>query len=289
MHSNLPIGIYDSGIGGLTVYKKLKELLPRENIIYFGDTARSPYGSRNKEQICQFTDEIMKFMSLCSVKVGVVACNTITVLGTSSISHNYNFDLIGNSTGAMSALATTKSKCIGVIATEATVRSGFHHTEITSIDPSVKVVAQACPEFAPLIEVGNLDSPELYEAAVKYLTPLRELDVDTVILACTHYPYISHLIQEIMGKKVTIIDPAEETAQRVHEFLATRQLLNEQKLGNSRFYFSANAERAKMIANNLFDTNGLNFDMLDLSLLSYYCSRYSISSNNDILHQNASV
>lgn len=278
MNSNLPIGIYDSGIGGLTVYKKLKEMLPQEDFIYFGDTARSPYGSRKKEQICQFADEIMKFMSLCSVKLGVVACNTITVLGTSSISHNYNFNLIGNSTGAMTALAATKNKRIGVVATETTVRSGFHHAEITSLDPSVNVIAQACPNFAPMIEGGNLCDKELRKAAEEYLIPLRELDVDTVILACTHYPYISHLIQEIMGENVTIIDPAEETSQKVFDFLISREGLNKKKTGTSKFYFSANSERAKMIANNLFDTSGLTFETLDLSFLSYYCSRYGIKT-----------
>lgn len=288
MYNNLPIGIYDSGIGGLTVYKKLRKMLPGENIIYFGDTYRAPYGSRSKEQICQFVDEIMRFMSLCSVKFGVVACNSITVLGIDAISQNYNFDLIGNSTGAQSALVATKNKRIGIIATETTVSSGFHHAAIASIDKSVKVFAQPCPKLAPLIELGNLQSSELCEAVVEYLTPLKELDVDTVILACTHYPYISHLVQEFMGEKVTIIDPAEETAQKAYNFLACKQGLNENNLGTSRFYFSGNPERAKTIASNLFDTSSLKFEMLDLSLLSFYCSRYSINGAN-MLKQAASV
>lgn len=286
MHKNLPIGIFDSGIGGLTVYKKLRKLLPNEDIIYFGDTYRAPYGSRKKAEIYQFVDEIMTFMSLSSVKLGVVACNSITVLGIDSISYNYNFDLIGNSTGAMSALGATRNKRIGVLATEMTVKSGFHAAEISAIDANAQLFAQPCPNFAPLIELGDLQSSELHEAVTEYLTPLKELNVDTVILACTHYPYITQLIQEFMGEKVTIIDPAEETAQRAYDFLASVHGLNENHEGTSRFYFSSNPERAKMVAKNLFDTRNLKFEMLDLSLLTYYCSRYSISNTEQsLLHE----
>lgn len=268
MKSNLPIGVFDSGIGGLTVYKALRKLMPSENIIYFGDTARAPYGSRSREQIYSFVDEIMRFMSLCSIKVGVVACNTITVLGPTAICEHYNFDLVGNSTGTNLALRLTKNKRIGIIATENTINSNKHRDEILTLDPSVNVFVTACPEFAPLIEAGSLGGVELRQAAYRYLTPLREANIDTLILACTHYPYIMPLLQEVMGENVVIIDPAEETAQRVQEYLMANSGLNiNEKVGFSHLYFSDKPEHVQSIASSLFDTSSCNFKLLDIASL----------------------
>lgn len=271
MHKNLPIGIFDSGIGGLTVYKELRRLLPEEDIIYFGDTARAPYGSRTKEEIIGFVDEIMRFMSLCSIKVGVVACNTITVLGTDMLSCKYNFELIGNSTGAVSALNASKSKRIGVIATETTIASGKHRADILALDSQAVVYPCACPLFAKLIETGCFEGDELLQVAYQYLSPLKEENIDTLILSCTHYPYITPLLQKVMGEKVVIIDPAVETALQVKNYLANNDGLRKTDgEGSSHLYFSKSPERVQAIASKFFDTTNCEFHLLDIATLARY-------------------
>jgi glutamate racemase len=280
MHRDLPIGIFDSGIGGLTVYKELRQLLPKENIIYFGDTARAPYGSRTKEEICDFVDEIMQLMSLCSIKVGVVACNTITVLGTAMLSKNYNFELIGNNTGAVPALRDSKSKRIGVIATETTIASGKHRADILALDSRAVVFPRACPLFAQLIEAGSLEGDELRQAAYHYLTPLKEANIDTLILACTHYPYITLLLQEVMGEEVVIIDPAVETARQVQDYLAENNGLKINGEGSSHLYFSNRPEQVRDITGKFFDTTKCEFRLLDITPLArYYANNLSANAS----------
>lgn len=276
--NSLPIGIFDSGIGGLTVYRRVRELLPDENIIYFGDTGRAPYGSRQPKQIRQFVDEIMKFMSLCNVKLGIVACNTITVLGVDTLSKNYNFQLVGNSLGAVSALGATRNRRIGVIATETTIRSQKHRTEILRLDPGASVFAQPCPQLASLIEAGEFTGHTIENALGTYLAPLREQCIDTLILGCTHYPYVIDLIQQYLGERVTIVDPATETAEHARDFLAAAQSLTYGGAGASRFYFSANSDTARSRAARLFNTTDAPFSQLDLSVLAGYCAQYNLYS-----------
>ena len=270
MHHDLPIGIFDSGIGGLSVYKQLQRLLPQERMIYFGDTARAPYGSRAKEEIYAFSDEIMRMMALCSIKIGVVACNTITVLGTEKISANYNFELIGNSSGARSALAASKNKRIGVIATEMTIKSGYHSREILKSDPQASVIQVATPQLAPLVENGRLSGEVPLRQVRESLAELRDSGIDTLILGCTHYPYLRGLLQEVMGPKVALIDPAEETALAVEAYLKERQMLRQAKDGDCKFYFSAEPQKARLVAGNLFNTDGLEFSRLDLAPLGRF-------------------
>ena len=270
MQYDLPIGIFDSGIGGLTVYKKVKELLPGENIIYFGDTARAPYGSRSKEEIYAFSDEIMRLMALCSIKLGVVACNTITVLGTEKLCANYNFDLIGNSNGAKTALAASKNKRIGVIATEMTIKSGAHARAILELDPEAKVFPAATPQLAPLVEGGRLKGETVRKVLCESLAELKNAAVDTLILGCTHYPYLLAELREVLGPKVALIDPAQETAFSVKAYLQEHCLLRREAEGESKFYFSATPKKARSLAENLFDVRSLDFSRLDLAPLEKY-------------------
>lgn len=270
MQYDLPIGIFDSGIGGLTVYKKVKELLPGENIIYFGDTARAPYGSRSKEEIYAFSDEIMRLMALCSIKLGVVACNTITVLGTEKLCANYNFDLIGNSNGAKSALAASKNKRIGVIATEMTIKSGAHARAILELDHKAKVFPAATPQLAPLVEGGMLEGAAVRKVLCDSLAELKKAEIDTLILGCTHYPYLMAALREVLGPEVELIDPAQETAFSVKAYLQEHCLLRREAEGESKFYFSATPKKARSLAENLFDVRSLDFTRLDLAPLEKY-------------------
>jgi glutamate racemase len=245
MGNNAPIGIFDSGLGGLTVVREVLDLLPGEDIIYFGDTARTPYGSRPPAEILGFMHEILTFFSAQNVKLAITACNTMTALGLEQAKKEFPSLLIGVNNGAEAAFRVSKNRHIGVIATEATINSGKHATAIMAQDPAVTVYPQACPQFVPLIEQEKLRGAEIENAVREYLTPLRENGVDTIILGCTHYPFIDALIKEIMGPEVVLVDPARETAVQARNELAHQDKLSTRARGKVRLCFSADLPRAE--------------------------------------------
>jgi glutamate racemase len=247
MGDNAPIGIYDSGLGGLTVVKEVLSLLPGEDIIYFGDTGRTPYGSRPTAEILGFMHEILTFFSAQKVKMAITACNTMTALGLEQAKTEFPFLLIGVNNGVSAALAASRSKRIGVIATEATINSGKHVKAIKAEDPAAYVCPQACPSFVPLIEQEKLFGPEIETAAREYLKPLIDSGVDALILGCTHYPFISPLIRDIMGPEVVLIDPARETAAEARTKLAHNDKLATRAQGRVRLCFSADLPRAERV------------------------------------------
>lgn len=264
MNGNLPIGVFDSGVGGLTVFTQLRKLLPAENIIYFGDTKRTPYGPRSKEEIQQFTREILNFMAHNKVKLAVAACNTITV-NLDNLPQEYPFPIIGMSKGARTALTVTKNNRIGVIATDATIKSGKHVAEIRALSDTVQIYPKACHKFASLAEAEQFSGKVIEEAAKEYLMPLKEAGVDTVILACTHYPFLIPVIGKVLGPNVRLFDPAEETAREAKQALAQKGQLEEKGQGYSRLCFSADLDRAKRIAAHLIQVDQCQFECVDLS------------------------
>lgn len=245
MGDNAPIGIFDSGLGGLTVVKEVLNLLPGEDIIYFGDTARIPYGSRPPAEILQFMNEILTFFLAQKVKMTIVACNTMTTLGLEQARKAMPFLSIGVNNGAKAALQASRNNHISVIATEATINSGKHEKAIKAEKPDAVVFPQACPKFVPLIEQEKLSGPEIEAAAREYLIPLKQAGVDTLILGCTHYPFISSVIQEVMGPDVVLIDPARETAAEARTELAQHDKLATRAQGKVRLCFSADLPRAE--------------------------------------------
>ncbi len=260
MKSSLPIGIFDSGIGGLSVYSQIKKILPNEDIIYFGDTARAPYGPRYPWEIREFVNQMLSFFDHCNVKIAVSACNTITVLGLEEFQKNHDFKIVGMSTGAQQAIAASTNKRIGVIGTEVTIQSGMHHKTLSALKPESKVYTQACPKFASLIEQGKLTGIEIEDAIAEYLTLFRKEKIDTLLLACTHYPYINGLIKAFMGDQVRVIDPAEDTARQIRNVLSNAEILNDNgKTGKGRLYFSGKAQQVRRIADNIMDTSGCLF------------------------------
>jgi glutamate racemase len=263
MEVDLPIGVFDSGVGGLTVFAQVRKLLPAEDIIYFGDTKRVPYGPRPHAVIQQFTREILDFMSHNRVKLAIAACNTITV-NLNRLPQEYSFPIVGMSKGARTALALTKNKCIGVLATDATIESGKHAAEIQALDDKVKIYPQACHKFASLVEAEQFSGEAIESAAKEYLIPLREAGVDTVILACTHYPFLIPLIRRVLGPQVKLLNPAKETARTAQLILTQRGLLQNKRLGYSRLCFSADVERAKRIASHLLDVTTYEFTEINL-------------------------
>ena len=215
------IGIFDSGIGGLTVLKELMTALPRENTIYLGDTARVPYGIRSPETVTRYSFENTKFLLSQEIKMLVVACNTASAISLAAVQKEFPLPVIGVlEPGARAAVAATRVRRVGVIGTEATIGSGAYERAIRQIDPAIEVYSQACPLFVPLVEEGWFDNDVTELVARRYLDPLRAKSIDTLVLGCTHYPLLKPVIGKVMGEGISLIDSATETAREVSDVLA---------------------------------------------------------------------
>lgn len=238
-----PIGVFDSGVGGLTVVKELIRQLPHEDIVYFGDTARVPYGIKSKETVIRFSIENILFLFKHEVKFICVACNTVSSFALPEIKNHFRVPIVGVITpGAREAVYATRNKRIGVIGTKGTIKSRAYEDEIRRFDPKVKVTAVACPLFVPFVEEGWLTGDVVTSVAKEYLGPLKEGGVDTVILGCTHYPLLKNVISQVMGKNVTLIDSAKQVAIEVNKILSNEGLLNEKGRGRLEFFVSDNPE-----------------------------------------------
>ena len=238
-----PIGVFDSGVGGLTVVKELIRQLPHEDIVYFGDTARVPYGIKSKETVIRFSIENILFLLKHKVKFICVACNTVSSFALPEIKNNFRVPIVGVITpGAREAVYATRNKRVGVIGTKGTIKSRAYEDEIKQFDPKVKVTAVACPLFVPFVEEGWLNGEVVTTVVKQYLKPLKAAGVDTVILGCTHYPLLKGVISEVMGKNVVLIDSAKQVAVEVHKILSNEGLLNEKGKGRRDFFVSDNPE-----------------------------------------------
>ena len=241
-----PIGIFDSGVGGLTVTREVMRNIPEERIVYFGDTARVPYGSKSKETILRYSRQIVRFLLSQEVKAIVVACNTASAFALEEIRHELSVPIIGVvKPGAKVACAATKNNRIGVIGTAATIRSRSYEKLLRQLVPGVEITARACPLFVPLVEAGYVDHSEESRQQVtklviaQYLTEVREAGVDTLILGCTHYPLLKTMIGEFMGQSVTLVDPAKTAAHHLEQMLSERGLRAAQEHeGQAHFYVS---------------------------------------------------
>lgn len=251
-----PIGVFDSGVGGLTVAREIMRQMPKEKIIYFGDTARVPYGSKSKDTVTRFSKQIARFLQSHQVKTIVVACNTASAYAMEELEAELDIPVIGVvKPGAQMAADITRNGRIGVIATEGTIGSGLYQKYIKSLRQDTTIYGKACPLFVPLVEEGLWQDPVTIEIARRYLTELMDLDIDTLILGCTHYPLIRSVIGQIMGDGVTLVNPAYETAIALKKLLAGQGLLNqvEPPLGSNpyQFYVSDGAEKFKQFANSI--------------------------------------
>jgi glutamate racemase len=214
------IGIFDSGIGGLTVLKEIVKKLPQENIIYLGDTARVPYGIRSPETVTRYSFENTQFLLAQDIKMLVVACNTASAISLGAVKKEYPLPVVGVlEPGARAAVVATKTRKIGIIGTEATIGSGAYEREILRLAPDVKAFSLACPLFVSLAEEGWTDNDVAELVAERYLSPLRGTGIDTLVLGCTHYPLLKPVISRAVGKDITLIDSAMETAKEVVDVL----------------------------------------------------------------------
>jgi len=224
MNTGLPIGIFDSGVGGLTVYRALHEHLPNERFVYLGDTARVPYGTKSLRTVERYAVENAQFLATHGIKLLVVACNTASALALPAIREALSIDVVGViGPGARAAVATSKGKRIGVIATESTVQSGAYATAIGKADASATVTERACPLFVPLAEEGWANDEVARTVAETYLKDLRST-IDTLVLGCTHYPILKTVIQQTVGPQVELIDSGEATAREVTLLLTEKGL-----------------------------------------------------------------
>ena len=211
--SDAPIGVFDSGIGGLTVARELMRQLPNESIIYFGDTARVPYGPKSPDTVLRYSREIVDFLKGEGVKAVVVACNTATAHALAALKEENDLPIIGViEPGSRAAARATKSGNVGVIGTQGTINSRAYERAIKAADQDAKITALACPLFVPLVEEGWLDTEVTRLVAEEYLEPLKGAHVDTLVLGCTHYPLLKPVIGGVVGRDVRLIDSAEETA-----------------------------------------------------------------------------
>lgn len=238
--SRRPIGIFDSGIGGLTVVKEVKKLLPKETIIYFGDTARVPYGTKSKETITRFAVEDTNFLVQKGVKAIVVACNSVSSNSIDYLKAHYSIPILGViEPGANHACETTENKKVGIIGTAATIESGTYEKQIRIRCPEIIVYSKSCPLFVPLAEEGWLNRQATFLVAQEYLKDLLNNGIDTLILGCTHYPLLKRIIRKVTGEKIFLIDSAYYTAFALKTLLKENDLLsNSLKDKKTEFYLS---------------------------------------------------
>lgn len=233
-----PIGIFDSGIGGLTVVKEIIRLLPYENLIYFGDTARVPYGTKSDSTIKDYSVQNTRFLLTHNVKLIVVACNSASSVALDEIKSRTDIPVIGViKPGAIASVRATIKKKVAIIGTNATISSKAYEREIHSIDEKIDALGRACPLFVPIVEEGWMEHDIAYITAKEYLSSLQKFSYDTMILGCTHYPLLKNVIRKVVGEKITLIDSGIETAKQVKNILSEMNLLNPYKQKPNRKYF----------------------------------------------------
>ena len=254
--NHAPIGVFDSGVGGLTVAREIMRQIPDERIVYFGDTARVPYGSKSPNTIIRYSRQIIRFLRTKNVKAIVVACNTASAFALETIKPELDIPIIGVvKPGAKVAAQTTQNGKIGVIGTEGTIRSEIYTKTIHRENKDAQVMGRACPLFVPLVEEGWIKDPVTVAVAERYLQPFKESDIDTLILGCTHYPLLRSTVREIMGEGVNLVNPAYETAVELRRLLAEQGIANDGKIQNReekyQFYVSDAAEKFMQFANSI--------------------------------------
>ncbi len=250
MEKEKPIGVFDSGVGGLTVVKRLIASLPNESIVYFGDTARVPYGSKSNETVIEYSIQNTKFLLHKNVKAVVVACNTASSIAIEVLKKEFDVPIIGMiEPGAISAIRNTMNNKIGVIGTRATINNRAYSNQLLKLNTQLNVFEKACPLFVPLAEEGWIEHRATHEIAEEYLNELRQKEIDTLILGCTHYPILSKVIQEVIGKNVKLIDSGVAASEIVRQEIERIGLsTNSSAKGNISLYVSDISTNFKSIA-----------------------------------------
>lgn len=266
MSDNRPIGVFDSGLGGLTVVRELMKVLPEESIVYFGDTSRVPYGNKSRSTIRKYAVQDEKFLLSHDVKMIIAACGTVSSVAqdTAELLPVPFVEVVSHAVKA--AVKVSRSKKIGVIGTTATIKSGAHKNQILSLCTDAEVTVNDCPLFVPIVEEGIFTKNDVIakEAAARYLAPMLEAGVDTLILGCTHYPVLSDVISDIMGDKVTLINMGEATALYVKDFLTENNMLSVNENHTNRYFVSDKSESFSDMAKILLGDGEIEAVMVDI-------------------------
>ena len=255
-----PIGIFDSGVGGLTVFSEIRKKFPHEDLIYFGDTARVPYGPKSKNTVMDYSIQNARFLTSLQVKMIIVACNTSSAVAIEQLQSMFSVPVIGVlQPGAELALSTTRNKRIGIIGTEGTINSNAYPLALKKIDQGVETFSVPCPLFVPLVEEGWQDKPVTFTIVKEYLSELLDQSIDTLVLACTHYPILKSVIEKVIGKQsISLIDSAEAIANYLESVITTeydkdlnpniRDSQTQNYIGKDHFFVSDNEEKFRRIA-----------------------------------------
>ncbi|MGL5713073.1 MAG: glutamate racemase [Paraclostridium sp.] len=265
--NNNPIGVFDSGLGGLTVLKEIMNILPKENIVYFGDTARVPYGPRSKETVIKYTFQAINFLVSQNVKAIVIACNTATARSLELAQNTYSIPIIGViEAGARTAAYTTNNKVVGVIGTEGTINSKAYEEEIHKIDNSIKIIGKACPLFVPIVEEGWSDTEIAFLTVQKYLKELQDSNIDSLVLGCTHYPLLKNTINRVVEGKIKLVNPARETAKDLKEVLTLKNLLRIDSLQEAsyNYFVSDGPEKFASIGEGFLSKKIENIEQIEI-------------------------
>ena len=261
----IKLGIFDSGIGGLTVFREVRRALPGADIHYFGDTARVPYGTKSAETVTQYSIQIGSYLHARGVDAVVAACNTASAYAIDVLRSVLPIPVFGVvAPGAAAAIHATKNGVVGVIGTRGTVASGAYQRAINDLDPDVKVVSAHCPLFVPLVEEGWLLDPITQKVAFRYLKPLMQEGVDTLVLGCTHYPMLKEVISNVIGSEVTFIDSAKETALRLKKYLDDNGFVDETGSGTDLFEVTDIPQRFLDVGQNFLEQELVNVQQVTI-------------------------
>ena len=252
---NRAIGVFDSGLGGLTVLKEITNLLPSESVVYFGDSGRAPYGTKSKETVIKYTYQDIRFLLNQDIKMMVIACNTISAYTYELVKSGFGIPVVEVvQPGALTGARETANKRLGVIATPATINSGAYEKELKKIDESIEVFSKACPLFVPLVEEGEAwwDNDIAFRITEEYLKPLKEEGIDTLILGCTHYPLLSKTIQRVMGEGVRLVSSALEVARAVSSIVGSEGIGRDERLSPVyRYYTSDSVDKFEPLCSSI--------------------------------------
>jgi len=260
-----PIGFLDSGLGGLSVVREVKKLLPREDIEYFADNQRQPYGEKNQDELINYTLQIISFLIKKKIKICVIACNTATAASLKKAKESFSISIIGVIQPAVQdAIKKTSNKRIGVIATEFTTKKEAYPKKIKRIAPEIKVFSNFCPEFVSIVEAGKFTASKTYEVAREYLKPLKNAQIDTLILGCTHYSFLKRVISDIIGPGVILVDPSVSTSLTLKKVLTQKGILKEEGKGEENYYTTGSLEKVEKTAKIILNSN--NFEIQKVKL-----------------------
>ena len=262
---NRKIGVFDSGLGGLTVVREMQKMMPEESVVYFGDIARLPYGSKSKETITEFSHQIMRFLLKHDVKAVIIACGTASANALEDLQKTYDLPITGVvEPGAREAARTTKNGRIGITGTEATIRSGAYDRLLKGLDPQIEVYSKACPLFVPLVEEGWFKDDITRSVVQRYLAELKTQQVDTLVLGCTHYPLLKRLIGEEIGEEVILVNPSSSVVKEMKEYLLRHDMQSDAEQGEYEFYVSDSTEKFRQFGQQVLEIENLTVKRINI-------------------------